>query len=513
MSRFALSRRRLLGMLSVTMAAPVLAACGAPPAPPVAPTPAAKAPEKPAEAAKPAAPAAQPAATTAPAAAKPADAAKPAAQAPAPPAPTSTPPPPQLAAGQKLVTFMYNRTEISEDEQAAFTKQNPNIQSYLVTSDLVALMAMTAAGSAPDFYRVQAPDVPTFILRKMAKDLTDSFKGSSVIKMDDLSEANKNYWFDEKLNVGTGKIYGMVKDWSPDLSLFLNKKVMQAAGVTVPAEDTILTYDQLIDLARKSQKKSGDRVEILGIGGAMNNWFDRVVEVQLNQAGTSLWDADMGKVNLQTPEAKKVLQFWHEVFKENLTFNPLNPITTGSPSDYYVRGQIAIAQYGYWFSGRINATDAVRDDCIMLQSPKWGDKYMTPTVTATGALMHTGTKVFDEAWKMYEWFHGGEQAVIRARSGWGVPGLKSLYKEMPTTTPFQQQVQKILTKELVTSDTTVRYNPYINQSQQVALNSFTGPYNKYLEQVLRNQMTFDQLVTNLEKDVNTAVKEGKERLG
>jgi hypothetical protein len=91
--------------------------------------------------------------------------------------------------------------------------------------------------------------------------------------------------------------------------------------------------------------------------------------------------------------------------------------------------------------------------------------------------------------------------------------LKSLYKEMPTTTPFQQQVQKVLAKELTTSDTTVRYNPYINQSQQVALNSFTGPYNKYLEQVLRNQMTFDQLVTNLEKDVNTAIKEGKERLG
>ena len=37
----------------------------------------------------------------------------------------------------------------------------------------------------------------------------------------------------------------------------------------------------------------------------MNGWFDRVVEVQLNQAGTSLWDADMGKVNLQSPEAQE----------------------------------------------------------------------------------------------------------------------------------------------------------------------------------------------------------------
>lgn len=506
-----ISRRRLLGMFSVTMIAPVLAACGQPPAPPVA------APAKPTEAAKPAAgaptsaaaPAAQAQPTTAPAAAQPTAPA----QAPAAPAPTPTPPPPQLRAGQKLVTFIYNRTEISEEEQAAFTQKNPDIQTYLVTADLVALMAMTAAGTPPDFYRVQAPDIPTFILRKMALDLTDRFKGSSLIKLDDLAEANKNYMFDENLKSGSGKIYGMVKDWSPDLSLFVNKKHFEAAGVPVPSEDTTLTYQEMLDLARKTQKKSGDRVEVLGVAGAMTNWFDRVVEVQLNEDGASLWDADFSKINLQSPEAKKVLQFWYDAAKENLTFNPLNPITTGSPSDYFVRGQIAIAQYGYWFSGRVNQNEGIRDDVVMLPAPKWGAKHFSPTVTATGALMHTQSKVLDEAWKLYEWFHAGEQAAIRAKSGWGVPGLKSLYPLMPTTTPFQQQVQRVLKKELALTDTTVRYNPYINQSQQVALNSFTGPWNKYLEQVLRNQMTFDQLLSNLEKDVNNAIKEGKERLG
>src|SRR5215212_8273641 len=509
----AITRRRTLGMIGLTMMAPILAACGAPPAPPVAPT-AAK-PSDAAGAAKPAAttaaaPAAQPAATPAPAAQVAAPTA--AAQAPVAPAATPTPPPPQLKAGQKLVTFMYNRTEISEQEQAAFTEKYPDIETYLVTSDLVALMAMTAAGTPPDFYRVQAPDIPTFILRKMARDLTESFKSSPLIKLDDLAEANKNYMFDDNLKVGSGKIYGMVKDWSPDLALFFNKKHLEAGGVTIPSDDTILTYDQVMDMARKAQKKSGERVEVLGIGGAMNNWFDRVVEVQLNMVGSSLWDDSFDQVRLQTPEAKKVLQFWHDISKENLTFNPLNPITIGSPSDYFVRGQIAIAQYGYWFSGRVNQTDTIREDVVMLPTPKWGDKYFDPTVTATGALMHTQTKVFDEAWKLYEWFHAGDQAIVRAKSGWGVPGLKSYYQYMPKATSFKQQVQKVLATELHRTDTTVRYNPYINQSQQVALNSFTGPWNKYLEQVLRNQMTFDQLLQNLEKDVNASIKEGKERL-
>lgn len=184
--------------MSITMMAPVLAACGAPPSPPVAPT-----------AAKPAPAGAQAAATSAPTTQ--AAASTPAAQPTAAPAVTPTALPPQVKAGQKLVTFMYYRGEISEQEQAAFTEKNPDIQTYLVNQDPIALMAMTAAGTPPDFYRVQAPDIPTFILRKMARDLTDNFKSSPLIKLDDLAEANKNYMFDDNLKVGSGKIYGMVK--------------------------------------------------------------------------------------------------------------------------------------------------------------------------------------------------------------------------------------------------------------------------------------------------------------
>ena len=65
-----LSRRQLLGLLSGSAAAVVVAACGAPAASPAATSAQAKPAEsKPAEAAKPAAPAAQPAATSAPGAA------------------------------------------------------------------------------------------------------------------------------------------------------------------------------------------------------------------------------------------------------------------------------------------------------------------------------------------------------------------------------------------------------------------------------------------------------------
>jgi len=209
----ALSRRKLVGAIGAAL--PLLLAACAPAAPPTS-TPA---PAKPAEAAKPPAaeptkPAAAPAAATAaPTTAAPAAAAATpapatptaAAAAAAKPQPTATPPPPQLKAGEKLVTVMYNPGEFTDKHVEQFEKENPGTRVYRVSTDLVQLVAMTAAGNPPDMFRVQAADIPSFLTRKMVKDLSDSFRGSKLIKIDDLSEANKNYWYDG-LNPGKAKI-------------------------------------------------------------------------------------------------------------------------------------------------------------------------------------------------------------------------------------------------------------------------------------------------------------------
>src|SRR5262249_40558490 len=124
------------------------------------------------------------------------------------PAPTATPPPPQLKAGEKLVTVMYKPGEFTDKHVEAYEKANPGVRIYRINTDLVQLVAMTSAGNPPDIYRVQAADIPSFLTRKMVKDLSESFRGSSLIKVDDLADANKNYWYDG-LNPGKGKIHGM----------------------------------------------------------------------------------------------------------------------------------------------------------------------------------------------------------------------------------------------------------------------------------------------------------------
>ena len=78
----------------------------------------------------------------------------------------------------------------------------------------------------------------------------------------------------------------------------------------------------------------------------------------------------------------------------------------------------------------------------MLPAPTfYGKLRINPTIGAAGTAIAASTKNPDAAWKLFEYYHSGEPAIARAKSGWGVPALKSLYPLMPQQTAFQRQVQ------------------------------------------------------------------------
>ena len=102
--------------------------------------------------------------------------------------------------------------------------------------------------------------------------------------------------------------------------------------------------------------------------------------------------------------------------------------------------------------------------------------------------------------------------VARASSGWGVPGLKSLYPLMPTESDYQKQVQKVLTKELELNTAPLSFNPYLSVTAGDQTEAATS-WAKNLELALKGEITFDQLVQNVEQEVNAAIQENKDRIG
>src|SRR5207247_1759208 len=109
---------------------------------------------------------------------------------------------------------------------------------------------------------------------------------------DDLAPANNFYKWDGKA-IGTGDLYGMVKDWSPDFTLYAYTKAFDDAGVKVPSDTTPLTYDELRDVAKKVNKKdAGKRVYWGFVHSNNDGWIDRTAMNMLAEKNQTLYSAD-----------------------------------------------------------------------------------------------------------------------------------------------------------------------------------------------------------------------------
>ncbi len=460
MSSQRLTRREMLKLSGTLAASAALGACTATPAPTAAPT--------------------QPAAV--------------ATQAP-------TQAPAARATGHVVMMHKVQQGEMTEDMRKQFESEYPGVTLEVVEDDLTRFFAMYAAGNPPDLVRVQAPSIPPWLARGMLYDLTPYFTASTVLKPADLAPANDYYKAEDPLHVGSGKLYGMCKDWSPDFTLFFYKPAFEAKQVSLPDTSKPLTYQQMADLGKQLAAFEGDRITMFGFDYP-DNWIDRIWMNILGETGDLLYSPDYTKINLKgSDKTRQIVQYFFDHVKAKL--GAVGAIVP-SPhwiGDDFTKGFVASIMYGYWFSGMAES-DVTSGKVVFAPSPTWGGARRDPTMTATGMVMAAVTKVPDAAWQAFEWYNGGKPAQDRAGSGWGVPPLKSWYDKMPKTNAFQQQVQTVLASELALATQPLQFNPYLNET------AVSNAWLQYLEQALKGTITFDDLLTNLENDVNTAIQDG-----
>ncbi len=414
-------------------------------------------------------------------------------------------PPTATKSGPAKVVLMTDPNEFSEDDRKGLEAAT-GVQVELIPNDVTRLYAMYAAGNPPDIFRVQAAGLPQYISRKMVKDLQQQFAASKRLKLDDLAPANNFYKWDGT-KAGKGDLYGMVKDWSPDFTLYAYTPAFDEAGVKVPSDTEPLTYGQLRDLAAKVNKKQGGKRTYWGFVHSNNDaWIDRTAMNMLAEKGQSLYSSDFTKaVIMGNPEAVKVFRFLFDLANDGLNESPVDPTPDWMGADF-TKGQIAVLQYGYWFSAMAES-DKTKGKTVMLPAPTWSGVRRDPTMTATGWVISAQTKDVDAAWKVFEEYMGGAPAEARAKSGWGVPGLRSLYPKMPQDAPFQQQVQRVLKGELQYSDFVLDFNPYLGEE------TFSASWKKHLEPALKGTIGFDKMLQNVEADVNTAIADGRRIVG
>jgi multiple sugar transport system substrate-binding protein len=237
------SRRHVLRLVGLAAAGggtvAVLAACGGAPASPTAapasPTaaPAKSEPAKPADA--------MPAATTAPAAAKPASGA---------------------AATVRFTTWWQPLEQYINQAKQMFEAKNPNItinMEFVPGNEFVQKMeASLVAGTWGDASICNNGVQVKFMEAGYHYDMTDATKADGINLQADWSLMGLEVW--------QGKVLHMPFDNDPR-GIYYNKTAFKEAGAKDPWDDLKgnWTWDDMLDAARKTTKREGDRITRYGL--------------------------------------------------------------------------------------------------------------------------------------------------------------------------------------------------------------------------------------------------------
>jgi multiple sugar transport system substrate-binding protein len=415
------------------------------------------------------------------------------------------------------INYMMGEAELSATEIEQFQADNAGITITRVEPDATKYFASLAAGTPPDIFRLQAPQFPLMLARKIPLNLQAYIDVSEVIKVDDLAPAN-NYYRSSggALDIGSGDVYGMVKDWSPDLTIWANLDQIEEVGLPAPSLTEPMSYEDVRAYGEKLTKFEGDRSVRRGFDTNMP-WVERFWMVWLEGMGQSLFSEDFTKIDLVENEAARAaVKYHYDLAADKISSSPINP-SPSWPGQDFANGELSIVQYGFWFSGglMIWANDEMKQKIeegrlVMLPSPTWQGEKRGPTITATGSIVTGATAHPDEAYKVFEWYNAKEPAQNRAASGWGVPALQSMYDKIPKDGTYRSQVWGVLEEEMKFSDTAVRFNPYLQGGEPGVVASL---FLQFYEQALNGEITFDELVQKLEAETNIAIQDGIDQIG
>ena len=414
------------------------------------------------------------------------------------------------------VVMMYLANEISDDEIAAFNEDHENINLTRIDVDMTRFFAMYASGEAPDIVRSMAPDLPQWKARNIMLELDSFFDVSSVLKTDDLAAVNDYYRLNSPTDVGSGPRYGMAKDWAPDNLLWVNENTFAAAGVDAPDWSTPPTSDEVAETAVAVTVKDGDAYTITGFGGH-TGFIDRWWQFLTKSGGSSFFSDDFTKTNLVgNAAAEKAVAFFNDLAVAGAMNSPINPSAAWFGPDF-VEGRLAMTYTGYWYFGNL-VNDPNEEFQAALADGKikayptmtWEGTRSNPCITAAGAVITKVTENPEAAWDVFEWFMGGDPAVARAGGGWGLPALKSLYELVPQDGVFASQVWETVQSELDYAGDVLQFNPYLAGGEpavpgQVFMDNW--------EQLLNDEISFDDMLAKIESETNIALEEGQDRVG
>lgn len=405
--------------------------------------------------------------------------------------------------GRTTLTIMGNHpSEITDADVAGFYKKYPHIKIKFVTNSIQLLTAMFAAGNPPDLVRDQGvQNTPYLVKRGLAENLDPYFAKSTVLADDKIAPVDDVWRYDGSVQ-GKGPRYGLAKDYSQDAMLWCNLRVFEKAGVDPPSATKRMSYDEMLDLAKRITRRKGVQYSAYGLYPPFDVSLSAGIINMVTSAGGSVFNDDYTKVDFSAPEALSALKWYLDYAAAQVGPTVARPLPAGASAAFFA-DQLGMLGYGYWFSGMIAADENSQDHVRFCTAPQFGTTPTSPCFAAVGHWIPRTSKHKEEAWLFFEHYFGGQPAIDRAKSGWGLPGITAMNADLPKDKPYQKQALEVQKAEFPHMSV-LKYSPY------VAYTALDASLGQAFVKGLESGLSAGKLADLVNDTLNPLLEQGKE---
>ena len=264
-----------------------------------------------------------------------------------------------------------------------------------------------AAGNAPDVSSIQMDWTVPGASRGMFVDLNPFYERDGVDQSD--------LWYPMEREWGwEGGMYGGLL-YCGGQYLYYNKDIVEAAGVTIPAESW--TWDDLLAAAQACTDPANQQYGITFAPVAPPYWSSSFV----HGAGGTVLNEAKDACTLDTAEARAGLQWIVDLIHTHKVM-PTPPGPNEEVENPFLTGKVAFMFGGSWEENGIRATGMDWDFLPMPAHPTTGLRSVQFGSNAWAVLSTTDHE--DQAWELVKYLSSVEGA--RGMMSLGTPGYTSL---------------------------------------------------------------------------------------
>ena len=414
---------------------------------------------------------------------------------------------PKLTSNKKVTLTYYvwgNANEfkliekIVKDFQSKYSNIKINIERS--ASDYFQnFILRVGGGNAPDVFFMDVSEYAIFAKQGLLLPL-DSYIPKASFSLSDLWEINNLYRFDGN-NIGKGKLYALIKDWSPNYMLFYNKDHYDKAGLSYPSAEKPMTWSEFMSVSKK--------LTIVDSSNKMSRYgtimdYDAMKHLQefIIMAGGSVYSSDYKKATLTTPAAKKAIQYFIDLQKgDDAPARYSTESMSLNGGDMFAGGTVSNVFYGLWAVPAYFESSSKLKYGVAL--PPVPDGATVKGSMAGGIISHaiySKTKNPNEAFIFLNYLQT-EGQVHLANAGFNIPGNKTVAHDVfaKVSDPTRKELHQFFLKCAENYVIKPIANPYISQ---IKFEQIVSPK---LVSVILGRTTLDDALKQAEKELNAEI--------